>query len=334
MADATFMDVMRTTGPDGKILATANVLNEENYALDDIVLLESNQETSHVDGIDTALGSPERTAFNEGKVPSRTATEQITEGQSHLTDWSRVDKRNADLNGNTAAFRAGEDRRLIEGMRQDQMQEMIYGNVDDDPKGFNGFATRLSTASDDTDEPGSNIVDGGGSGVDNTSVYIVGWGRNGVFAHYPKGKMGGLQVIDHGLMPVTDADGGYYTAYLREYAWDMGLFVKNWKYLGRLANIDVSDLKADATSGANLINSLINLEGRMPMSGGVNYAMYCNRTIFTFLRLQIVNKTNVNLSLETVAGKRVMVWGERIPIRRVDQITNTESAVTGSFAAA
>jgi hypothetical protein len=54
--------------------------------------------------------------------------------------------------------------------------------------------------------------------------------------------------------------------------------------------------------------------------------IYCNRTIKSFLRRQITNKENVNLTLDNVAGKKVLAF-DSIPVRRVDAILNTEAEV-------
>ncbi|MGL4813226.1 MAG: phage major capsid protein [Beijerinckiaceae bacterium] len=39
------------------------------------------------------------------------------------------------------------------------------------------------------------------------------------------------------------------------------------------------------------------------------------------------NAKNVNLTLETVAGKRVMMFDE-VPVKRCDALLNTETAIT------
>ena len=55
---------------------------------------------------------------------------------------------------------------------------------------------------------------------------------------------------------------------------------------------------------------------------------YCNRTVRSFLRRQIANKVaQSTLTMDTVAGKRVVAFDD-IPVKRCDQILNSESTVS------
>ena len=54
---------------------------------------------------------------------------------------------------------------------------------------------------------------------------------------------------------------------------------------------------------------------------------YGNRTISSILRRQITNTSNVRLSMDEVAGKRVMSF-DGIPFRRNDAILNTEATIS------
>jgi hypothetical protein len=57
-------------------------------------------------------------------------------------------------------------------------------------------------------------------------------------------------------------------------------------------------------------------------------AFYMNRTVRSFLRRQIMNKVaSSTLTMDQVAGKHVVMF-DGIPVRRCDQLTNTESAIS------
>ena len=56
-------------------------------------------------------------------------------------------------------------------------------------------------------------------------------------------------------------------------------------------------------------------------------AFYCNSTIRSFLRRQITNTTNVNLTFENVAGKMVLEF-DGVPVRKCDSILNAEALVS------
>ena len=54
--------------------------------------------------------------------------------------------------------------------------------------------------------------------------------------------------------------------------------------------------------------------------------IYGNKTVLTALRQQIRKSNNVHLSLDEVAGKRVLTF-DGVPVRRVDAIHNQEAPV-------
>jgi hypothetical protein len=103
------------------------------------------------------------------------------------------------------------------------------------------------------------VIDAGGTGSDNTSIWIVTWGPNTAHGIFPMGKISGLQHWDLSAqfpngMRVQDANGNYYQAYVDHFKWECGLTVRDWRYCVRIANIDVSDLSTG--SAANLMNAL------------------------------------------------------------------------------
>jgi hypothetical protein len=54
--------------------------------------------------------------------------------------------------------------------------------------------------------------------------------------------------------------------------------------------------------------------------------IYCNKTVRTWLRIMMNEKSNVHLSLDEVAGKKVLSF-DGIPVKRCDKILNTESRI-------
>ena len=47
-------------------------------------------------------------------------------------------------------------------------------------------------------------------------------------------------LIEH-LHRLQDADGGQYEAYRTHFKWDAGLTLRDWRYVVRIANVDMSD---------------------------------------------------------------------------------------------
>jgi hypothetical protein len=206
------------------------------------------------------------------------------------------------------------------------MDTVIYGNTAINPERFMGLAPRFNSLSA---ENGQNIISAGGAGADNTSIWLVVWGKKTVHGLYPKGSKAGLQMRDLGEDTLTDADGGKYQGYRSHYKWDPGLSVRDWRYVVRIANIATGSLTKNAASGADLVDLMTQAIELLPegYAAAGRPVFYCNRTIRSYLRRQIRNKDNVNLTLETIAGKKVVAF-DGIPVRRVDAILNTEAAVS------
>jgi len=320
----TLADVAKRQDPDGKIDTIVELLAETNEVLDDMTFLEGNLPTGHRTTIRSGLPSSTWRKLNYGVQPSKSTTVQVTDTAGMLEAYAEVDKALADLNGNSASFRLSEDRAFLESMNQTMATTLFYGDTGTDPEKFMGLAPRYSSTSA---ESGDNIIVGGGSGADNTSIWLVVWGPNTVHGIYPKGSQAGLKHQDLGEVTLEDAASGKYQGYRTHYKWDIGLTLRDWRYVVRIPNIDVSNLTKDASSGADLVDLMVQAVEKVPNLGLGRATFYGNRTVSSILRRQITNANNVRIGMDEVAGKRVMTF-DGIPFRRNDAITNAEAVVS------
>lgn len=320
----TLLDVAKRLDPDGKIAAIVEILNATNPVLDDLTFVEGNLPTGHRTTIRTGLPTPTWRKLYGGVQPTKSTTVQVTDSCGMLEAYAEVDKALADLNGNTAAFRLSEDAAHIEAMGQEMASTLFYGNEGTEPEAFTGLAPRYNSKSA---QNADNIIDAGGAGSDNTSIWLCVWGPQTGFGIYPKGSTAGLQMTDKGQVTVenVDGNGGRMEAYRTHYRWDAGLTIRDWRYFVRIANIDVSDLDTVANT-KNLINWMIQASERIPELGKGRAAFYMNRRLREKLRLGILEKISSNLSWENIAGERVMTFDD-IPVRRCDALVNTEARV-------
>ena len=60
-------------------------------------------------------------------------------------------------------------------------------------------------------------------------------------ASSPRGPRLVCRFTDNGKQTVTDANGGRYDVLESHYKWDCGLSVRDWRYVVRIANIDMDD---------------------------------------------------------------------------------------------
>ena len=148
---------------------------------------------------------------------------------------------------------------------------------------------------------------------------------------WPKGSKAGLEHDDYGLVTLETTAGvaGNLSRVFRErWKWTTGIALKDWRFVVRIANIDVSNMVADSSAAA--LNTLMTKATyRLPSLSVVNPVFYMNRSVAQYLDLQTTAKVSVGgqLTYEYVQGKRIMSF-RGIPIRIVDQITETEAAVT------
>lgn len=324
LTNPTLADIAAATGPGGGIAPIVEILSQVNECLDDMSFVEGNLPTGHRTTIRAGLPTPTWRKLYGGVQPTKSARTSITDSCGMLEAYAEVDKALADLNGNSPAFRLSEDKAHLEGISQEVARTLFYGNEGVTPEAFTGFAPRFNSLSADN---GDNIIDAGGTGTDNTSVWLVVWGPDTCHAIYPKGSKAGLQHKDLGEVTIENADGanGRMQAYRTHYRWDVGLCVRDWRYVVRIANIDVSDM-ADPASAKTLVTHMIKASERIPALGTGRACWYANRTVRTALRLGIQEKTVTTLTFDSVAGKRVTAF-DGIPVRLADAILNTEARV-------
>lgn len=330
----TLADYSKRMGPDGKIDPIAEMLSQQNEILEDVVYKEANQPTSHVVTVRTGLPAVYWRQYNAGVPSSKSTTAQITEPCAMLEARSHIDAKLLTLNGNSAGFRLSEESPFIEAMGQEMVGKFFNGNVGSDLKTFSGLATRYSSTAAGN---GGNVILAGGAGADNSSMYLVVWGEQTVFSPFPKGSRGGLATRDLGEESVQDAAGGWYQAARSLFQWDAGLVVKDWRYVVRIANIDVSDWvgvtgSQATTASTNLIKLMMRAIARIPNFQMGRAAFYANRSIQEGLMIQALEKSSSALGIKPAMSQfgnnmnQLEFMG--IPVRRVDQLGIAESLVS------
>jgi hypothetical protein len=332
-SNLTLADWAKRTDPDGRVPIIAELLSQSNEILEDCVFKEGNLPTGERVVVRTGLPSVYWRALNQGIPNSKSTTAQVDEACGMLEARSEVDKDLAMLNGNTAQFRLSEDTAFLEAMNQTQADTLFYGNPAVDPKTFLGLASRYSDLGATNAQ---NILDGGGSGSDNTSIFLVVWGDNTVYCPFPKGSKAGLIHEDLGEQTVYNADGTRMQAYATRYQWKNGLVVKDWRYVVRIANVDVSDLVAQTgTQAASAATAIIKLMSRalyrIPNMAMGRAAFYMNRTVHSGLSVAAMDKSQYVLKVNEGLGQFGMPYSwlsfQGVPLRRVDSLINAEARV-------
>lgn len=336
----TLYDITKTLDGNGKIAAIGEVLNEQNEMLDDVPWIQGNMTAGHKITLRKSIPAPTWRMFNQGVAPVVSANGQIEEVCGMMESYSEVDKALADLNGNTADYRLSQDKPIMEGFNQSLQNTLVYGDYKANNAKFSGFANRyygLTSTTGGTTY--GNVINAGGTTAGaQTSIYLVGWSPETVYGIYPKGSKAGLSFENLGVATIqvpTANGGGQFEGYRSHYRWDVGLAVQDWRYVVRIANIDVAALKTAGDSSdtsANLIKLMSMALDIPPYLSSARWSFYCNNTVRSMLRVKLMSKSNMWLTLDNITSgqgiSRPTLSFMGYPVRRVDEITNTEAVIS------
>ncbi len=322
---ATLADWAKRLDPDGKTSSIVELLSQSNEVLTDMQFMEGNLPTGHRTTVRTSLPTVQWRLLNQGVTPSKSTTAQVEESCGILESWSEVDVELAKLNGNSASFRLSEAQAFIEAMNQEMASTLFYGNAATDPEEFTGLAPRYASTSAAN---GVNVIAGGAAGgqTDCSSIWLVCWGANTIHGIFPKGSKAGLEHHDHGEVTVETTAGiagSRMRAFQDQWIWKCGVALRDWRYVVRIANIDISSNNAD------LIDLMIKAVHRIPSLGMGKCAFYMNRTLYQ--RLDLLKKDDVaaggGLTMQNFEGSAPAHSFRGIPVRKCDALTEGETAI-------
>jgi len=321
----TLIDKFSREDSSKKVMKIVELMAKRNDILMDAEYQECNDGSKHKTTMRSGIPEPAWRVFNQGIQPSKSTTVPVLDTTGMMEDYGLVDKALADLSGNADAFRTSENMAKLQGFNNKASRYMIYGNTQSEPQAFLGLAPRYN---DKSAESGANIVDAGGTGSTNTSIWFVTWGEMTTHLLYPKGSVAGFQHKFLGQQTARAENGGDFEAYRDHFKWDIGMSVRDWRANARIANIDVTALTRDGATGANIIDLMIDAMYRIdnPEQGEGRTVIYANRTIQAWLHKQAMNSKNVNLTIGEYGGKKIPEF-LGIPIKRIDAILNTEARV-------
>tara|TARA_Y100000817_G_scaffold121023_1_gene94801 strand:+ start:6301 stop:7299 length:999 start_codon:yes stop_codon:yes gene_type:complete len=323
----TLADLYSRQDENKQIASIIEMLAETNPVLDDAVVLECNNGTKHLTTTRTGLPGVTWRRLYEGVTPSKSTTVQVNDTTGMLEAWSEIDAKLVDISNDPAGTRESEATSFLEAMNNEMATGLFYHDTATDPEKFMGLAPRFDSTSADN---GQQIVLGDGSGSDNTSIWMVVWGERTCHLLYPQGTTAGFARDDKGKQ-TKESSNSVYDVYREKFTWDVGLSVRDWRYVSRVANIDVSNLTVNAASGTNLIEKMIKAYYKLhqrKVTGG-KAVVYCNTTIKEYLHHQAMRGATgtVQLRLDQASGDEFMTF-LGIPVRECDAILNTEAAIS------
>jgi len=326
--------VSRLDGDKKSIADIIEVLARATPFSEDLQFYESNEMTGNIITQRTSLPTIGTRKLNRGVASVKSSTKQRRDTLALYEAASDVDYEMLRINNFDAAFRKSEDDAIVSAFGQTLETDFIYADTASDETKFNGLACRYDTPSSTRGNAGYYMLSGGGSGSDNTSIWMVAHGKKAVHAIYPMGLPAGLEIDDIGKTQVADPDDSTksLTVYRTRFMWRCGLSVADVGAVVRICNIDVSALTSDS-SNADLIELMEKagflMEERCKMGNPVTF--YCNKTVASALARQARTATNMNLTWgKDMFGGPVMNF-QGTPIRVSDKLLNTEATISGTF---
>lgn len=332
----TLVDVAKRTDPSGAILPVVEALQQKNAFLQSMSWKVGNTDSGHRVAARNSLPSITWVRLNDFIAPGKSTTDTYEENCGQMESLSSIDTRVADLNGNAMAFRASEDDAFLASMTNTLESAFFYETTAANPERILGLAPRLGAT---TSKYGAQILkaDAGASGANQASFWFVGWGDRTVYGITPRGQASGLSMEDKGAVRTQDvATGNVMYKYETMFRWRCGLCVEDYRYVVRVANIDMVRIAASGTLNSDLVDILIQAYYQLFDPSAARVAAYCDRKVGAFLHRQATNKVaNSALSIDpapTVGSPgifgRPIVRVLGIPIYVTDALTNTEALVS------
>lgn len=352
---STLVDVAKSFDPQGNVAVVAELLNQSNEIIQYMPFNEGNLPTGHKAVVRAGLPAVTLRRFYQGVTPSKSGRATIEDVCAMQEGRNEIDKDLAELNGNVNAFRLSESMAFVEAMGQAFAAQIVYGDTTLNKDGVLGLTPRYNNIANVNGvafNTAANIINAGGTSTDNTSVWLVVWGKETVTGIFPKASRAGLEQEDLGVQDAFDANNLRYRAYMERWVWKYGLHLKDWRYAVRIANISVSDLVGQINTQSNAIPSPATLllklmakaMARIPSMGMGTATFLASRTVKEMLSIQAMDKGQNVLAVEpgmnqfgavspgSVAGTGTGIRGGKltflgVPILTVDAISNAEAKV-------
>lgn len=326
----TYPDMLKGLDPKGKFdHRVINLAVRANEMLDDITVVEANNGSALETTFRTEVPKPVWTQYYGGVPSNKGSKAKLKVASGRMATKITVDKKMYDDAADKDAVVYDEVMGAQAGMRMAMGDMLVYGRLADNPLGFNGLMKHYDAIGAETvDDSRSEhyVFDAfGKAGGDKASsedrlgsMLLVGWSPNTITCFHPQGhKQGGIEITPKRVVDILDPDKGgdaTYEAYLQYLYWSLGLAVRDFRYGGRIANIQRDDMLNGKDKGLGYIELIDRLSTRV-LDDGVKQAWYMDKLMFEKVRTLFSRLTRDNaITFSQVEGrKEKKLFG--IPVR-------------------
>lgn len=337
----TLTQLAKLWDPSGKLAISKQVdmMWQANEILMPITWIPCNDKTKHMVMQSVGLPTVYEQMVNSGVLPSTGVDAQMFEPTAKFTSIEEIDKELADLSGDAMGLRWQRGRKHYEAHAQNAASAIFYGNTLTDPDTIPGLSFRYS---DTTKLNAQNILDGGGTGATNASIWLIGFGDDACSGLYPANTMAGISHVDDDIQTIENSGGGVggtltlkrQQVYRDYYYWRMGIMVANWKWVVRIRRIDVVNLLA-GNNDADLVQLTEDALHCLPTTSVITadpngaarrIGWFMNRTLRKMVDRQSRKAVMAGGQLDyaVVDGVKRRTLHD-IPMYTVDQLTDSEA---------
>lgn len=340
----TISDLTSRMDNNAKPMRIAELMSQATPTLRDMPFKEGTEMMGHTFSYRTSIPRGAFRQLNQGVGYSKSTTGKATLGMADLEGYSQVDRLLAEMSGSVETFRNSEEVAFLEGMGQNWEETLWYGNSVENPAEFMGLSNFYNTLNQGTAQNATNVLNGGGAGSDNASMWLICWGLNQIYGTYPRNSQAGLVSEDKAdTTPGYDAAGNRFEAYTMWFRQMGNIVPEDWRYGVRIANLDVTAAGLAGPTAPDLYllmaqadmmpptlskeaSGITEVDAPTDPSPAIMAYWYMNRTLRFWMDAQGMRNRNVLLSLTDAAGKvQDVVRGIRV--RVADRLLVSEQAV-------
>lgn len=340
----TYIDFIK--GLDAKGNFDHRVINlavRANEMLDDITVIEANNGTALETTFRTEVPKPVWTQYYGGIPSNKGSKAKLKVSCGRMGTKILIDKKMYDDAKDKDAVIADELQSAQDGMKLEMGNMLVYGLLADNPLGFNGLFKHYDKYGSDDDAnsahyvlnalkaySGTTAATDDGKTSDLGSIALIGWSPNTITCFHPENHaQGGIEITPKRVTDIADPDKGgdaTYEAYLQYLYWQLGLAVRDFRYGGRICNIQ-RDYMLTANAEKHYVELIDRLSQRVHDSG-VKQAFYMDKRMWENVCVLFSRLTRSNaITFQHVeARKERRLFG--IPVRIQDCMKVAESVVT------
>lgn len=335
----TYADFVKGLDPKGNFThRIVELVAKKVEMLDDMTVIEANDGSALQTTVRTETPKAVWTTYYGG-IPSNKGSKAKTKVSSgRMGTKITVDKALYDESKDKDAVLEDEIRANITGMKNDMATAIVYGRVSDNPLGINGLFKHYneygSETADDTESAHYvfNALGITGNSTNKSklgSIALVGWSPNTITAFHPEGhSTGGIEKSDKRVVDLPDPEKGgdaTYEAYLQYLYWKLGLAVRDYRYGGRICNIQRDLMLTKGYEGAYV--ELIDRMSQRVLDDDVKQAFYMDKLMWEKVCTLYSRLTRANaFSFHQIEGrKEKRLFG--IPVRIMDPMKANEAEV-------